>query len=99
MLFCDGKAHKLEDVCFLIPKDGFGKERWTDTWRITSPDGRVQLVFEPVLDRASDTNVGIIESDQHQVFGNFSGTVTLDGGKKVQLKNFPGFAEKVHNRW
>ena len=51
------------------------------------------------MDRASDTNVLIIESDQHQVFGKFNGRMILDDGSAVELKDFLGFAEKVKNRW
>jgi hypothetical protein len=32
---------------------------------------------------------------QHQVFGRFSGTVVLDNGKKITIRDFMGFAEKV----
>ena len=99
MLFYDGKAHKLERVTFHIPKESSGRERYLDTWRITSSDDRLRLVFEPVLDRASDTNVLLIRSDQHQVFGLFSGRAVLDDGRVIRIKNFPGFAEKVQNRW
>ncbi|MBQ4011684.1 MAG: DUF2804 family protein, partial [Erysipelotrichales bacterium] len=33
------------------------------------------------------------------VFGNYSGTVTLDDGTVLEFQNIPGFAEKVKNRW
>ena len=57
------------------------------------------MEFKPVLDRASRTSVLVIESDQHQVFGKFSGRMVLDDGSVVELKDFLGFAEKVKNRW
>jgi len=38
-------------------------------------------------------------SDQHQVFGRFSGAAKLDNGTIVKLDSFLGFAEKVHNKW
>ena len=55
--------------------------------------------FTPVLDRASCTNVGIICSDQHQVFGRFTGKAVLDDGRVIEVRDFPGFAEKVENKW
>ena len=64
-----------------------------------SSDNRVNLTFEPILDRNSNANVLVICSIQHQVFGKFSGTVVLDDGTKLVLKDFLGFAEKVDNRW
>ena len=94
MLFHRGKAHKLDQVTFHIPPDDFLKP-----WRFSSNDGRFEMTFEPILDRASDTNVLVIRSDQHQVFGRFSGRAVLDDGQTVVLDRFPGFAEKVANRW
>ena len=38
-------------------------------------------------------------SDQHQVFGKFSGSVILDDGSKLEIKDLLGFAEKVRNKW
>ena len=55
--------------------------------------------FVPILDRASCTSLGFIKSDQHQVFGRFSGYVILDNNEKVIIKDFLGFAEKVFNKW
>ena len=98
MLFFDGRAHKLNEVKFHMPKLG-GKDKLLKPWRITSDDGRVRLLFEPVLDRASDTNALIVRSNQHQVFGKFTGICRLDDGTKVIIHNFMGFAEKVKNRW
>ena len=99
MIFVDGKAHKLEQVTFNIPKTADGKDDFLRPWTFTSSDGRFEMDFVPIMDRASDTNVLIIESDQHQVFGKFNGRMILDDGAAVELKDFLGFAEKVKNRW
>ncbi len=99
MLFTDGAAHKLEQVRFEIPLDEKGKERYTDPWRFTSSDGRLELDFVPIIDRKNKTSLGIIMSDQHQVFGRFSGKVILDGGEELVIENLLGFAEKVRNKW
>ena len=55
--------------------------------------------FIPVIDRASRTDVKLICSDQHQVFGKFTGKMVLDDGTVIRLKDIMGFAEKVHNKW
>lgn len=98
MLFLDGKAHKLSNVTFNIPVKE-GKDDFLSPWTFTSDDGRFELNFEPILDRASRTKVLVLESDQHQVFGQFSGTVILDDGTKLTINKLIGFAEKVKNRW
>ncbi len=94
MIFYKGIGHKLEKITFHIPEDSYLKQ-----WKITSSDNRVDLVFEPVIDRNSNTNIIIIQSNQHQVFGYFTGTIVLDDGEVLNLSKFFGFAEKVKNRW
>ena len=98
MLFYDGKAYKLDAVTFHIPQKD-GRDDFLSPWTFSSPDGRFEMEFEPVFDRASDTNALLIESDQHQVFGRFTGTAVLDDGRALRLDRRLGFAEKVKNRW
>ena len=98
VLFYEGKIHKLSQVTFHIPmKDG--KEDYMSPWTFTSDDKRFELQFRPVMDRSARVNAGIICSDQHQVFGKFSGTAVLDDGRTLQIDNLMGFAEKVRNKW
>lgn len=94
MLFYDGKCHKLDDVTFHIPKDDYMKP-----WTFSSSDGRFEMDFVPVLDRAAHTAAFVIETDQHQVFGRMSGKAVLDDGKIIELKDVLCFAEDVHNRY
>ncbi len=96
-LFCDGVAHKLAKVVFEIP-GARGREDYLQPWRIHDDQGRLDLVFQPVLDRASKTSALLVSNRQHQVFGRFSGTVRLDNGSALTLKDFTGFAQKVKNR-
>lgn len=100
MLFYKGKAHKLSQVTFHIPGDG-GKRTpdYLQPWAFTSDDGRFEMQYQPVLDRASCTDVKVIKSDQHQVFGRFTGKAVLDDGTVLEAKDLPGFAEKVINKW
>ncbi len=96
MLFYNGKAHKLSQVEFNIP----GNEKdFMSPWTFTSDDGRFEMDFVPMLDRAACTDVKLIKSDQHQVFGRFTGKAVLDDGTVIEVRDFPGFAEKVENKW
>ena len=99
MLFVDGIAHKLGRVDFGIPKKPDGADDLLSSWHFTDDEGRVDMIFTPILDRASKTDVLVICSDQHQVFGRFSGVVRLDDGREIRLNRFLGFAEKVFNKW
>ncbi len=96
MLFYKGNSHKLSQVKFNIPSD---EKDFMSPWTFTSDDGRFEMDFVPVLDRASCTDVKLIKSDQHQVFGLFTGKAVLDDGTVIEVKDFPGFAEKVENKW
>lgn len=94
MLFYDGKAHKLDDITFHIPKGSYMKP-----WKFTSSDGRFEMDFVPVLDRAAHTSALVIETDQHQVFGKMSGKAVLDDGTVINVTDMMCFAEDVHNRY
>lgn len=97
MLFLNGVATKIDHVTFKIPlKDG--KEDYLAPWTFTSSDGSLNLRFEPIIDRHSNTSLGIIASNQHQVFGRFYGTLVFSD-QTIELNGALGFAEKVMNKW
>ncbi len=97
ILFVNDKAFKLEDVEFQIPKKRL-KDDFLSSWKITSKKGDINLEFTPIIDRKNNTNVLLIHSDQHQVFGYFNGYFQI-GEQKIKIDNILGFAEKVYNRW
>ena len=94
VLFYSGKVHKLDDVTFHIPDSGY-----MDPWTFSSSDGRFEMRFVPVLDRAAKLDFKLLVSDQHQVFGRMSGRAILDDGTPVEIRDVLCFAEKVHNRY
>lgn len=94
ILFYDGVGHKLDDVTFHIPKHSY-----LEPWKISSSDGRFEMDFIPVLDRAAKIDVKLITTDQHQVFGKMSGTAVLDDGTKLEIHDLLCFCEKVHNKY
>ncbi len=93
-LFYDGKVHKLDDVTFHIPEGSY-----MEPWKFSSSDGRFEMDFVPVLDRAAKIDFKVLVSDQHQVFGRMSGRAVLDDGTPIGIKDALCFAEKVHNRY
>ncbi|MBR6323117.1 MAG: DUF2804 domain-containing protein [Lachnospiraceae bacterium] len=94
VIFYDGKAHKLDDITFNIPEGDY-----LSPWTFSSSDGRFEMDFVPVLDRAACLDFKVIVSDQHQVFGRMSGKAVLDDGTVLEIKDVLCFAEKVHNRY
>ena len=99
ILFYDGVAHKLDDITFHIPTDEDGKDDYMSPWTFSSSDGRFEMEFVPILDRAACMDFKVIVSDQHQVFGRMSGKAILDDGTAVEVKDMLMFAEKVHNKY
>lgn len=81
-------------MIFHMPEDDYMKP-----WRFSSSDGRFEMTFEPVLDRAASMSALFVSSDQHQVFGKMTGKAILDDGRFIELKDFMCFAEKVHNKY
>jgi hypothetical protein len=94
VLFYDNKIHKLDLIEFNIDT-----KNYLAPWKFTSNDNRLNLDFTPIVDRNSNLDLYFLKSIQHQVFGKFNGTVVLDNGKILKLKDFLGFAEDVLNWW
>ena len=98
MLFYDGKAYKINDVRMDIPLKRSGGDDFMSKWTFRSPTGEVAMEFFPILDRHADTNLLILRSNQHQVFGRFKGYIVIEG-KTIDINDALGFAEKVYNKW
>ena len=93
-LFYNGVLHKLDKLTFEIPDTGY-----LAPWHLFDNEGRFEMKFIPILDRSSKTNLLLIKSDQHQIFGKFYGKAVLDNGTILEIQDLTGFAEKVFNRW
>ena len=68
-------------------------------WRFLSEDGRFNLTMQPFYDHHSDLNVLAMRMHSHQVHGLWSGTVTLDDGQVLEIRDLYAFCEYVENRW
>lgn len=93
-LILDGRIHKLGQVDFIYDSGNF-----MAPWRMISPDGRLDLTFTPFYDRTAATNLLLITSEVHQMFGHYSGTAITDDGETLKLEGLLGFAEEHHAKW
>lgn len=93
-LILDGRIHKLDQVNFNYDPDDFMKP-----WKFTDNQGRLDLDFEPFKDRFAATKLVIIDSEVHQLFGRYSGSVVTDDGEELHIDGLIGFAEEHHARW
>ena len=68
-------------------------------WRVTDPDGRLDLELTPRHDRHDRTEAGVLGTEVHQVFGSWRGSFEPDEGPRVDLAGLQGFAEESRSRW
>ncbi len=68
-------------------------------WRFVSEDGRLRLVFEPFFERAAKTNLLLLKSEAHHLFGKYSGHLVADDGEKFEISDLVGWAEEHNARW
>jgi len=91
----DGRLHKLAaDLTWQYDKTNFMRP-----WRISDPDGRLALTFTPFLERVAASNVGLVRSEVHQMFGRYSGHVTTDANETVAVHDLVGWAEDHVALW
>ncbi len=93
-LILNGRLHKLGRVDFQ-----YNSRNFKQPWRMSSPDGRLQLEFTPFVERVAQTNLLLIASEVHQMFGRYRGTVNADDGEVIRLDGLIGWAEEHHARW
>jgi hypothetical protein len=93
-LVLDGRIHKLGEVRFDYDPADFMRP-----WHMVCPEGRLDLTFEPFYDRTAQTNLLLITSEVHQMFGRYSGRAVADDGEVIAVEGLVGFAEQHHARW
>ncbi len=91
-LILDGRIHKLEDIAFEYNNTDFVRP-----WTMKSD--RIDLTFTPFLERTAKTNLLLIRSEVHQMFGKYNGTAVDDLGTEVVIEDVVGWAEEHQARW
>ena len=90
--FLDGHLHKLDQVSFHMPSGRLMP------WRFTSNDNRFEMNFEPQLERDENHQMFLYSHKRKQLFGSFSGKVTLDDGSDFYFQDIKGMAERRKSR-
>ena len=93
-LVLDGRIHKLDRVGFDYDASDYMKP-----WKFRDDQGRLSLDFTPFTERVAQTDLKVIFSEVHQMFGRYNGQVVTDDGEEIQIDNLIGFAEEHHARW
>jgi len=88
------RIHKLEQVRF-----DYQSGEYMKPWQFTDAEGRLNLSFTPFRERVAKTNLWIIVSEVHQMFGRYNGKAIADDGEVIEIKDLIGFAEEHQARW
>ena len=95
-VFINGEMTKIsEDVIFTYDRENFMKP-----WKIQSKfTENVQLTFSPFFERVTKTDVKLITSEVHQMFGYYEGSIKIEEGKVLRIRNMLGCIEEHTAKW
>jgi hypothetical protein len=68
-------------------------------WRITSPDGAVDLAFRPVASHRESRELVLVALRSTQLAGELSGRVPGPGGAPLELEGLAAVVEDLSARW
>lgn len=94
MFFWNGKAYKLDTL--EVERD---EHDYMKPWHFKDNDGRFDFTMTPIYDRYTETNLLVINTHCHQIFGSYSGTAVLPDGEIIEVKDLTAFCEHAENRW
>jgi hypothetical protein len=92
----DGRLHKIhDDLAFNYDSSDFMRP-WTVQTRAS---GLVNLKFEPFFERVAKTDLLILKSEVHQVFGRYKGSIAAADGTRYEISDLLGWVEQHNARW
>jgi len=95
-IIIDGKITKLsEDIIFQYDNKDFMKP-WSIKTAITN---RINLKFVPFYEKTAKSNLVILKSEMHKVFGHFSGSIKTDSGERININSMLGCTEEHFGQW
>ena len=94
-IFYDGKAHKIGNVEITYDE----KHPKKNPWHFHEENGRFEMTMIPTFDNSMWLDIGIAGAKNHQCHGLWSGTLTLDDGTVITLKDEYAFCETVTLKW
>lgn len=92
----DGRLHKIhDDVDFDYDPGDFMRP-----WAVRSRNSdTVSLTFTPFFERIAKTDLFVLKSEVHQVFGHYNGSITTGDGARHDISNLVGWVEQQDARW
>lgn len=95
-VFVNGKMSKIhEDVIF-----EYDSKDYMQTWNISTKfTDDLKLTFSPFFERTALTNVKVVKSEVHQLFGYYNGQIRLENGQTLTIKQLLGSIEEHIAKW
>ena len=91
----DGRLTKIaEELQWQYDKNDFML-----SWRISAPSGSIDLTFTPIMERIATSNLWLVKSEVHQMFGHYSGSIITGAGEEIKIKQMLGWAEDHIALW
>ncbi|MHA2714088.1 DUF2804 domain-containing protein [Vibrio owensii] len=94
VIWIDGERHLMSPVQF-----EFSRLHQEASWRITSQDKRIDLIFKPKNQRSEKKNFWFLKSNFRQFVGYFSGYLIDGNGIKHELEEVMGLTEDHYAKW
>lgn len=91
----DGRLSKISDELTWQ----YDKTNFMQPWRVTAPLAAVDLTFTPFMERVAASNLWLIRSEVHQMFGRYNGHITTSDGETIPIHDLIGWAEDHVARW
>lgn len=94
--FIDGAITKIsEDLAW-----EFDAKNYMKPWTIKAPiSNQIRLTFTPFYERIAKSNLLVVRSEVHQMFGHFEGTLKTENDQSVQVSDLLGWVETHRARW
>lgn len=91
----------LDDACVPLGPIVFDYQRHNleAPWQISTHDNSLMLTFHPLGKHTERLNLGLFASNFNQMFGYFSGHLTLPDGNKLSIERLHGFVEEQYAKW
>jgi hypothetical protein len=95
-LCVDGRLTKVSESL----EWDYAREDFMRPWRIRAPrTGAVDLRFVPFLERVARTDVVVVRSEVHQLFGRYEGEIRDAERRRIPIHGLLGWAEEHVARW
>ncbi|MGP8305501.1 DUF2804 domain-containing protein [Vibrio sp. YIC-376] len=94
VFWINGERHLIAPVQFHFSRDNPNEE-----WRVTSEDGRIDLMFTPLNCRSERKNFWFLKSNFRQYIGHFNGFIIDGHGIKHVLDDVIGLTEDHYAKW